>query len=686
MLANFEQHSLPKSILRNYSYIAEALAGKYEFASSSHSEDFIETFNAQLATFTQQQEITKALVQRRNGIIKHLTKILTNKFINAKLTSFGSFESGLSLTNGDIDLCLEFDGEPPKKVLKKIARMLNEDGMKDVKLVLNSRVPIVKFVDSQSLIPVDISVNNNLSVYNTELLKRYTEIDNRVKPFILAIKFWARNRGICEPTMGTFSSYAWTLIGINYLQTTTEPVLPNLSKHDNSKVVKINGKSYDVSIKESSELNFTANNTSNVGELVTGFFSNLATQWPWNKSVVSVREGALIPRKQNGWLHKKPYVSEAIKDNNQVRLGRHSLPVEDPFDEMHDLSILLDAAGVFEIRDEVLRANALLTEGADWQTICAVKYPETNIGAPQLDLFADLRDKPVSVIEQDLQKLYVSLGEVDKSVSVRESERNEAIRMSKALRRNAELAKEQTSLSADLRPRRTKIDEAQSKRDSSNNNYIPVHFIEDEMRKVYLNLTEQSTSGFELSFEKEKSLFSWFFELQSMHAHAKKTREYHREFLRLVNQQEASIKHIKDIREEMINIDTLGKFTDFDELAKRLLIELNPLKKERRKLRREVGRLEAWLRKKKNHKGKNNRRPSASSKPKKSRGNIDLVKNKVASGSSFSLQDLDVLLNNGGISSVNNSSQQKQSTRKNKKNKPTLQPHRGKRGKSSKNI
>ena len=122
MLANFEQHSLPKSILRNYSYIAEALAGKYEFASSSHSEDFIETFNAQLSTFTQQQEITKALVQRRNGIIKHLTKILTNKFINAKLTSFGSFESGLSLTNGDIDLCLEFDGEPPKKVLPRNIR------------------------------------------------------------------------------------------------------------------------------------------------------------------------------------------------------------------------------------------------------------------------------------------------------------------------------------------------------------------------------------------------------------------------------------------------------------------------------------------------------------------------------------------------------------------------------------
>ena len=50
--------------------------------------------------------------------------------------------------------------------------MLNEDGMKDVKLITNAKVPIVKFIDTQSMIPVDISVNNNLSVYNTELLKR----------------------------------------------------------------------------------------------------------------------------------------------------------------------------------------------------------------------------------------------------------------------------------------------------------------------------------------------------------------------------------------------------------------------------------------------------------------------------------------------------------------------------------
>ena len=173
-----------------------------------------------------------------------------------------------------------------------------------------------------------------------------------------------------------------------------------------------------------------------------------------------------------------------------------------------------------------------------------------------------------------------------------------------------------------------------------------------------------------------------------MHVHAKITREYHREFLRLVNKQEKSIEHIKDIKQEIVDVKSLGNFTEFDDLAKRLLIELNPLKKERRKLRREVGRLEAWLRKQKNNPSKKHKNRKSRTSRRKNDTNVKEIKNKVISGDSFSLQDLDLLLKNGGITSVNNqSSNNKQSNnQKTKKNKPTLQPHRGKRGKSSKNT
>ncbi len=686
MLTSFEKSDIDVNYLKNYSYVVSAINGNYEFSKIVHNAEYFIKLDKQIQQFLDNQKITKPLINRRNGIIKHLRKILSNKFPNSKLSSFGSFESGLSLSYGDIDLCLEFDGEPPKKVLKKIAHMLNEDGMNDVKLIANAKVPIVKCVDGQSMIPVDISVNNNLSVYNTELLRRYSNLDPRVKPFILAVKYWARKRGICEPTSGTFSSYAWTLIAINALQTMDNPVIPNLCSKDGRQKVTIGGKIFDVSMIDTKNIQFVSKNNDTVSELITKFFSYLALNWPWNQSIVSVGTGKLLPRRQKNWEHQKPFIYNAIQDKQIVRIGKHPLPVEDPFDELHDLSVVLDAEGVFEIRDEVLRANSFIHDLKDWEKICEIKYPELSYGTPQLDLFEDLRSKDRSEIKEDLQELYNTLSVVEKSVSVRESERNDAIRMSKALRKNVELAREQSTLAAELRPRRSKINEIQSKRDSSNNHYIPVHFIEEELQRVYDNLTQESPSGLQLSFDKEKSLFSWFFELKSMHEHAKLTRKYHREFLKLVNQQEQSVEHIKDLRQEIISVNSLGKFTDFDDLAKRLLIELNPLKKKRRKLRREIGRYEAWLRKQ-NHAGKTRSRTKpTSSRRKRERGNVSEVKNKVISGDSFSLQDLDLLLKNGGISSVNQGRLDgKKLNKKSKKSKSSLQPHRGKRGKSTKN-
>jgi len=62
------------------------------------------------------------------------------------------------------------------------------------------------------------------------------------------------------------------------------------------------------------------------------------------------------------------------------------------------------------------------------------------------------------------------------------------------------------------------------------------------------------------------------------------------------------------------------------------------------------------------------------------------VKSKVVSGDSFSLQDLEVLLKNGGLSSVNQTkTKPRKGKNKNKKNNYSITPQRGKRGKSSKN-
>lgn len=71
-------------------------------------------------------------------------------------------------------------------------------------------------------------VNQANGVENTALLVQYCALDERVRPLIIAIKYWAKCRGVCNARNATLSSYGWVLLVIHFLQHTAPPVLPVL--------------------------------------------------------------------------------------------------------------------------------------------------------------------------------------------------------------------------------------------------------------------------------------------------------------------------------------------------------------------------------------------------------------------------------------------------------------------------
>ena len=669
-----------------HSSLTNGLEGKPQVIPDSVNEQL----SKDILELTSEQEISKKLSERKDGIIKHLKRRFDSKFRGSKLTTFGSSESGLGLKNGDVDLCLEFNGEKPKKVLNKIARMLRDDGMEDVTLISHAKVPIVKFVDQRSKIPIDISINNSLAIYNTKLLRSYNDCDSRVRPFILAIKHWALHRGICNAAYGTFSSYAWTLIALQSLQTTNPPVVPNIQQDGKRSMKIIEGTEYDLTMSEEPKKLLKESNSQSVGELLSNFFESFALSWPWDENVLSIRSGENISRSSKNWKQQKPSIIEAVIDENSVRLGKHSLPVEDPFDTMHDLSRVLRPEGAMDIREEFLRAFKILSEGGDWKKLTETKFPELVNDSANADLFEDLRALPNQDVKDMLGDLQSELSVLESEIEIRNNERKNAIEMSKALRKNVELQREENKIANTLKPRREKIEQVKKQRDEVNNNYIPVHWIENELSKVFKRLTEDVDLMRTPSLQKEVELFSWFFELQSMHEHSKKTREFHNEFKKLLREQKNALFELENVKESGAEVNLFGDFANFDDLARKLLVEINPMHNEKRKLKREIGRLEAWIRisgKKGGQKPRNNNRTNKKNYNKR-RNNVNVaeVKSRAASGGALSLSDLDTLLNSGGISSISNPQQNDNNKRKKKSKKKNFSPHRGNRGRSKKGM
>lgn len=64
----------------------------------------------------------------------------------------------------------------------------------------------------------DISIQNQLAVANTQLLRTYGSIDPRVRQLVFLIKYWAKRRHLNSPSDGTLSSYGFILCLIHFLQ------------------------------------------------------------------------------------------------------------------------------------------------------------------------------------------------------------------------------------------------------------------------------------------------------------------------------------------------------------------------------------------------------------------------------------------------------------------------------------
>lgn len=161
-----------------------------------------------------------------------------------QVVAFGSTQFNLDSSSSDLDLCICDPYLPrgprnpqdilnPRKIyrMRTIAEILSEAGFKSVCPIGSATVPIVKFRSPDGTIAADLNCNNLLGCLNSALLKAYNDLSPDVfRPMGMAIKLWAKARGICDPSgsLGpiTASSYTLVLMLIGYLQSIGH--LPNL--------------------------------------------------------------------------------------------------------------------------------------------------------------------------------------------------------------------------------------------------------------------------------------------------------------------------------------------------------------------------------------------------------------------------------------------------------------------------
>lgn len=85
---------------------------------------------------------------------------MESKIENSSLKSFGSFATELYLPGSDIDVVLIQDSLDDKKLMKITKKHIKASNMfKNVSILNNAKVPLIKFIEEQSDIEFDLCFN-----------------------------------------------------------------------------------------------------------------------------------------------------------------------------------------------------------------------------------------------------------------------------------------------------------------------------------------------------------------------------------------------------------------------------------------------------------------------------------------------------------------------------------------------
>jgi len=327
--------------------------------------------NSQIMNLFRALEPTADEIEKKNQLSQEVQGICLKTFEDNKCTvyTYGSSLSGFGLSGSDIDTCIMFendvkDAKMQTQLLKLVEKGIldaldkNEYGhlsCKEERGVTRARVPVLKIVDSRRSFECDICINNFLGVVNTRMLRLYSQFDERVRPLVYAVKYWAKRRHINDPPSGSLSSYSHVLMVIHYLQQIN--ILPSLQDLINHEQVDPSKhipqphywNAYDTRYVGSLQVarsifyaEHPKNESLTVGDLLTGYYKYYG-EFDFDKNYVSINN---VSAHQNGTAQK---------------ITGAPISIQDPF-EQRELGGVVSSDMAPKMLAEWKRAHELITQ------------------------------------------------------------------------------------------------------------------------------------------------------------------------------------------------------------------------------------------------------------------------------------------------------------------------------------
>ena len=228
---------------------------------------------------------------------------------------FGSTATGLYSPLSDIDIVvLGLEGDLTSWIYRLAETLQRDKNVIQLRIIASARVPLIKFIDAKTCIPVDISLNVDSGPRNTATVKQLLKEYPMAKKLFVVLKYLLTVCGLNEVYTGGLGSYALFLM-----------VIASIQQHSLSSTGPVT-----------------------LSSALLHFFSFFGSEFPFSEKGISVREeGSFFDKEERGWSNSR---------------CPHALSIEDPGNTDNDVT--RSSFHILYIRELFQNCSLVLQEGS----------------------------------------------------------------------------------------------------------------------------------------------------------------------------------------------------------------------------------------------------------------------------------------------------------------------------------
>jgi len=138
---------------------------------------------------------------------------------SCKVRVFGSFFTGLSLPNGDVDVAILDVPCTPGTAMKILADyMLSKGEVSWLEIIESAKVPVMKIRSQASGLRADVVFNQHDGLTSSKFVRDRLKEFSHMKPLLVFLKYFLMQRGLHETYTGGMGSYLLCNVVLHFLQ------------------------------------------------------------------------------------------------------------------------------------------------------------------------------------------------------------------------------------------------------------------------------------------------------------------------------------------------------------------------------------------------------------------------------------------------------------------------------------